>query len=874
MLVTELIAGLNLSEIIKRHGALEVSDACAIVIEVCRALSYIDSQGLVHRDIKPSNIMIDDHGTVKLLDLGLARVQASEGDIADFTATGQAIGTADYVAPEQINDGRNVDIRADIYGLGCTLYKLLSGRAPFATPQHATAFAKMNAHVSDTPEPLTELRTGLPAKLQQCVQTMLAKSPADRPQTVDRIIQQLQPLAESADLQALVKKSKSLSPQEPVQLLPTSTHNQLSQPKTKSFLFRRVPAIAAIGAALAGILFGMWLGVLITIKKPDGSSVTLQAPDASTVVIDDQGNAVVQLAGGSADSTADPNASPASQTMKEVTLPVDQAFVDEYQPGDLVNVAAAYEKSHPFIAILKPVQSVSSSNASLNLTETEFADYEAARSAGVKIYLDTHSVDNLIQLEHRNMNGVWTGKVESNITDESTRAMLDEWAILIFNDQITAFSASGRENTVMIERSRLRRTLTAIPPFGNQQPIKLSYRFMDDQQNVVNSFDFKDDQHLLEFSSADPTRPFRIKLQKLKTPSSPSQQYAFAAMESIKQAPIRFEVFVAKPESYFDAKDFGAKKIDLKGADQQYWIRPKPFFTNRDVVLARIFDDIKGEEPQLCLSFDYALADRVGKSLPVGKGLKLIYMVDGKVVFAPTIDQDLEIARLYIKGGFSKTELRNLRDKILPNENKMKEDRKQSANQLRQLTLACLTYEAENQHFPASKILHKESGKFHSWRVAILPYLNQQHLYDKYHFDEQWDSPHNSKLLKKMPPPFRHSSADYNSTTTNYVGFANDKAAFGIEKGHRIQDFKDGTSNTLLLIEADSQIPWTKPEDLPFNDKTLENLKRLDQGRYIFSKADGSVDSIKNADMPLAKLKALLTRGGGEKVDGEGADGR
>ena len=140
VLVTEFIDGMDASEIVKRTGPLSVADASRIVQSVCKALEYIDSQGLIHRDIKPSNIMIDKSGSVKLLDLGLARLQ-SDGD-GEFTATGQAVGTADYVSPEQINDGHNLDARTDIYGLGCTFYKLLCGQAPFCNCRISNGLCK------------------------------------------------------------------------------------------------------------------------------------------------------------------------------------------------------------------------------------------------------------------------------------------------------------------------------------------------------------------------------------------------------------------------------------------------------------------------------------------------------------------------------------------------------------------------------------------------------------------------------------------------------------------------------------------------------------------------------------------------------------
>jgi len=114
VLVTEFIDGMDLGEAVSRKGALEVPDACEIARLVAAALDYTDSEGFVHRDVKPSNIMLSEKGDVKLLDLGLARLQYGE-EQTEITGTGQAMGTADYVAPEQVADCRNVDIRADLY---------------------------------------------------------------------------------------------------------------------------------------------------------------------------------------------------------------------------------------------------------------------------------------------------------------------------------------------------------------------------------------------------------------------------------------------------------------------------------------------------------------------------------------------------------------------------------------------------------------------------------------------------------------------------------------------------------------------------------------------------------------------------------------
>src|SRR5262249_16316590 len=138
------------------------------------ALQHADEQGMVHRDIKPSNLLLTADGTVKLLDLGLARPGAAAGpdSASTLTDTGMMMGTPDYVAPEQITDSHRVDIRADIYSLGCTLYHLLAGRPPFAG---GTVGLKLVKQQTAEPEALAALRPDVPAALSAIVQKLMAK---------------------------------------------------------------------------------------------------------------------------------------------------------------------------------------------------------------------------------------------------------------------------------------------------------------------------------------------------------------------------------------------------------------------------------------------------------------------------------------------------------------------------------------------------------------------------------------------------------------------------------------------------------------------------------------------------------------------------
>jgi serine/threonine protein kinase len=184
-LAMELVEGLDLSELVKQRGPLPVDEACELARQAARGLQYLHERGLVHRDFKPSNLMRTPEGVVKLLDLGLARWRPEAGGAADLTGAGQAMGTPDYLAPEQAQDAAAADGRADLYGLGGTLFYLLTGRAPFA--HHRGLYPKLEAHRSEPPPDVRTLRPEVPEVLANLVSRLLAKKPDDRPQTAAEV---------------------------------------------------------------------------------------------------------------------------------------------------------------------------------------------------------------------------------------------------------------------------------------------------------------------------------------------------------------------------------------------------------------------------------------------------------------------------------------------------------------------------------------------------------------------------------------------------------------------------------------------------------------------------------------------------------------
>jgi serine/threonine protein kinase len=200
-LVMEYVDGVDLSELARRYGPLPVADACELIRQAALGLQDAHEHGLVHRDIKPSNLMLtrptkQPQCTVKILDMGLALLQHQAVDGGgEMTIAGQAMGTADYMAPEQVTSSHDVDIRSDIYSLGCTLFKLLVGTAPFGAGRYDTAFRKMMAHVNDPVPKIGELRGDVPEQLAQLIERMLAKQPGDRPARPADIAEELLPFS-------------------------------------------------------------------------------------------------------------------------------------------------------------------------------------------------------------------------------------------------------------------------------------------------------------------------------------------------------------------------------------------------------------------------------------------------------------------------------------------------------------------------------------------------------------------------------------------------------------------------------------------------------------------------------------------------------
>lgn len=293
-LVTEFVAGADLSQVVQAVGRLRIADACEIIRQAAAGLDHAHQHGLVHRDVKPSNIMLATDGCVKVLDLGLARLLENEGEAAsEVTSAGQVMGTIDYMSPEQAGDSHNVDACTDIYSLGATLYKLLTGVAPLGDRGYTTLTRKITALASEQPTPIQTLRDEIPESLAKVVQQMLVKSPANRLATANEVVAALQPFTAGADLAAL---AESVRKPETARIDQTQVSTSRSVQTETRELVRPQPAIRsasqgtrailkfAVGVVLAGVVLA---GIVVIIRDRWGNEkarLTLDDDDRVEVV--------------------------------------------------------------------------------------------------------------------------------------------------------------------------------------------------------------------------------------------------------------------------------------------------------------------------------------------------------------------------------------------------------------------------------------------------------------------------------------------------------------------------------------------------------------------------------------------------------------
>ena len=314
-LVMEQVDGSDLSHIVSEHGPLPVDTAVDCIIQAAKGLEYAHKQGVIHRDIKPANVLVDKEGTVKILDMGLARVfEEGEGRDADrLTDSGQVMGTCDYMAPEQAEDTRTADHRADIYSLGCTLYRIVTGKKPY---EGGSLVQILMAHRAAPIPSLCEERPDVPASLEAAYQKMMAKTPEDRYQSMSEVIGDLeacvskerQPMVgEASSDSALTAFLQNLSDggvaiQKKVakvaaETVPSQTDQETGIGRKLVPVDRHQRKLFA-GVAAGALFLVVLLGVVLSLRTPDGTLIVeINEDDAVVQVLDEEGKVEIERKG-------------------------------------------------------------------------------------------------------------------------------------------------------------------------------------------------------------------------------------------------------------------------------------------------------------------------------------------------------------------------------------------------------------------------------------------------------------------------------------------------------------------------------------------------------------------------------------------------
>ncbi len=278
-LITEFVAGCDLEETVRRGGPMSVGAAVECLVQAARGVDYAHRQGVVHRDIKPANLLRDAEGLVKVLDMGLARLDESdEVSTANLTKSGIVMGTAAYMAPEQARNTRRADARSDIYSLGCTLYFLLIGRPMFVGE---SAVDTILSHASEPIPSLGAANHAVPAELDAVFHRMVAKNPADRYQTAAEVIAALEPFRDGAVESPIApRQTRSAAPSADTAIAPT-----VMLPGARALAVASMPATSS--PRRSRLLLFAWLG--LALLSAVAASALFLRPDADGYAVEFNG---------------------------------------------------------------------------------------------------------------------------------------------------------------------------------------------------------------------------------------------------------------------------------------------------------------------------------------------------------------------------------------------------------------------------------------------------------------------------------------------------------------------------------------------------------------------------------------------------------
>ena len=301
-LVMECVDGSDLADLVKKNGPFSVDQGVSLILQAAKGLKAAHAAGIVHRDIKPANLLLDKKGTVKILDMGLARIE-SFGNLvpqAGLTSSGVVMGTVDYMAPEQALSIKTADARADIYSLGCSLFYLLTGQATYGGD---SLMAKLLAHREQPIPSLRAVRPGVPEDVEAVFSAMVAKKVEDRYQSMAEVIAALEQCVARHDQPVDTQQAYRSADTDLTNFLQDISHEPRKHvpPKPKTVRLDKVwiqqKKLPLIGAGVLGLLV-LVSGLIASLRTNDGTLIVeVNEPDTEVQVLSEEGKVEFRVRG-------------------------------------------------------------------------------------------------------------------------------------------------------------------------------------------------------------------------------------------------------------------------------------------------------------------------------------------------------------------------------------------------------------------------------------------------------------------------------------------------------------------------------------------------------------------------------------------------
>ena len=863
-LALEFVEGGTLSKKLTQ-GPLDPFEAARLVETLARALHHAHERGILHRDIKPGNVLLTKEGTPKITDFGLAKRLEGPG----VTQTGQGIlGTPSYMAPEQAEGkSKKLGPGVDVYALGATLYEILTGRPPF---REDTPLETMLKVTREEPLSLSQLRANVPRDLETICLKCLQKSPALRYPSALALAEDLRRFIEGESIHARP---------------PTPWERGLR------WLRRNREKVAILSGAVAVVAL---LIVMLMPPRSDpgdpGKKVAPQLPDDLP-----------------SDLALIPRNSPAFITFK---------MADILAREDLVELSRVIAKKLP-----------------LGLISPEGLAGQIERETGIRPADITRLT--LVFSE--------PAGTSAKLAKSPTAGLLTGWLLGGENAPLAILTTSSP-----YDREKLKAVFKGAPQgrthrgkeyLASSDPDSLAVAFVSDRILAVTRGEPNLRTFLDTVAAADRRAPLAEALVL-------AQQHPCVAglRPTSKQRSEWTEQIVQGLKTASDAPP------DLEAKIQAFWQMDAVTFTldwelrtaRGDVVQSNLHltypDDATAKQGSAALELiRKAMVKGFKKAQEEVKRMEedfpeLAQFKGFATLLVGEFEVALQTARPQTQGRKINVQLQVRVDipewfaSLGPATAQVEKAalRARTLNQLKQIGVALHAYHEAHGRLPAARVEGKDGRPLHSWRVELLPFLgeDEKKLHAEFKLDEPWDSPHNKKLLARMPQvyqPLRReapasliSSVEMPltvgsswtslvpgqsrlSTAVRALGWGSTLmpianpfvrrnetegistcfqvvvtpgSAFEGKEGFALsRDFSDGTSGTILVVEASDLVPWTKPAevDLPAKRPFLRTVTVGDDGIAVLF-ADGGT-RILSRNLSEPQWRALLTRNGGEKID-------